>query len=63
MSKQEFAEHLGISRSTLERREKEVAFFLPRGLLCPKTRTNFIEKLDEWEQTRQASIVKKKRDG
>ena len=60
MTKTQFAEQiLGISLSTLERREKEMNYYLPKGLLSPDDRAGFLKKLKEWEDKRREERQKK----
>ena len=62
MTKTQFAEQvLGISLSTLERREKEMNYYLPKGLLSPDDRAEFLKKLKEWEDKRREERQKKRR--
>lgn len=63
MTKTVFAEQiLGISKSTLERREKQINYYLPSRLLSPEDRDEFLEKLKEWEDERREESQQKRRD-
>ncbi len=63
MTKTLFADQiLGISLSTLERREKEMNYYLPKGLLSPDDRADFLQKLKEWGDKRREERQNKKRD-
>ena len=62
MGKKQFAEYLGISLSTLERREKEMGYYLPSGGTGEGEREAFIEKMREWEKKRFEESSKKRRD-
>ena len=48
----EFAKELGISKSTLDRRAKEIGHTFPRSLLSSEERADFLQKHHEWEQNR-----------
>lgn len=67
MSKTEFAKDiLGISLSGVERREKQINYFLPNRVSSPEDRAEFMQKLKEWEakqrEERQKKRVPKKND-
>ena len=48
----EFADLLGVSKSTLSRRAKEIDFIFSNGLLSLEEREAFLQKRHEWEQKR-----------
>ena len=54
----EFAESLGISLRTLERREIEINYILPKGRLSLEVREGFMKKLREWEQKKADNCQK-----
>ena len=62
MYKQEFAELLGISLSTLERREKLIGYILPRGYLSPEMREGYNERWHEYQQKKRDECLKNSRD-
>ena len=62
MNKKEFAAKLGISISTLERREKDVNYVLPPNGISREVRQKFMELLCAWELKRQEKFQKKNRD-
>ena len=58
----EFAAMLNLSNSTLIRRQKDMDYTLPRGMLGPEDRAIFIKKLAAWEEKRREQAAEKKRD-
>ncbi len=46
LTKQELADMMGISLSTLQRKLKEVNLIIPRGLISPKQKKVILELLD-----------------
>ena len=59
MTHTEFADILGISKSTLNRRRIEMGYVFSRRLLTPEIRKDFLEKYHEWEEKRIAELNKK----
>ena len=59
MTHTEFAEILGISKSTLNRRKKEIGYAFSRRLLTPEMRKDFLQKHHEWEVNQLCELKKK----
>lgn len=60
INKKAFAEELGFTKSTFERREKQIGCVFRRGLLSLDDRDLFRQKLKEWEQKRRDDASNKK---
>jgi hypothetical protein len=60
INKKDFAASLSMSKSTYERRAKELNWIAPRGLLSLEYREEFIRRLKEWEYKRLDEANKKK---
>ena len=59
LGKKDFATLLGISLSTLERREKDMGYYLSSGAIGQGEREAFIEKMCAWEKKRLETSSKK----
>lgn len=62
MNKTQFAKSLGISLSTLERREKQMGYYLSSGVIGLGEREAFIEKMRDWEYKKLNDSGKSKPD-
>jgi hypothetical protein len=62
MNKKTFADSLGFTKTTFERRSVQIDFILPGGLLSEEIRKEWTEKLHEWEHL-QVKKKQEKKDG
>jgi hypothetical protein len=62
MNKKSFADSLGFTRTTFERRSIDIDFVLPGGLLSEEIREEWRKKLKEWERL-QVEIKQNKKRG
>jgi hypothetical protein len=60
MNKKDFAASLDMSKSTFERRAKELNWVAPRGYLSIEYREEFIRRLKAWERKRLEEANKKR---
>lgn len=58
INKKEFANLLGMTKSTFCRRAQQIGCVLPPGLLSIEYREIFIQKLSKWESNRLEEQIK-----
>ncbi len=52
MNKKNFAASIDFTKTTFERRSKQIDCVLPSGLLSEEMREEWLRKLKEWERLR-----------
>ena len=55
LNKATFANALGMSLRTFQRRSVDIDYVLERGLISPEEQREFVRKLEEWKRNRRST--------